>query len=116
MGICLEEFDFKVDYLFIVNKGVKIEDFINIAEENIEQSKNEKIEKNHKIKINDGIDIIYYPENIGNNDYINNKEVYNKIVYYFSIDKMYNQFILSFNDIKNNELKEKEIGINNIEK
>ena len=29
---------------------------------------------------------------------------------------MYNQFILSFNDIKNNELKEKEIDINNIEK
>ena len=116
LGICLEEFNFKVDYLFIVNKGVKIEDFINIAKENIEQSKNEKIEKNHKIKINDGIDIIYYPENIGNNDYINNKEVYNKIVYYFSIDKMYNQFILSFNDIKNNELKEKEIDINNIEK
>ena len=60
------------------------------------------------MKINDGIDVIDYPENIGNNDYINNKEVYNKIVYYFSIDKMYNQFILSFNDIKNNELKEKE--------
>ena len=115
LGICLEEFDFKVDYLFIVNQNINVETFLNIAKENIEKTKNEVVEKNLKLKISEGIHMIYYPENIGFNDYINNEQIYNKILYYFSIDKMYNQFISSFNNIKNHMLKENEIDINRIE-
>ena len=115
LGICLEEFDFKIDYLFIVEQNINKETFINIAKENIEKTKNETIEKNRILKISEGIDMIYNPENMGNNDYITNEKIYNKISYYFSIDKMYNQFISSFKDIRNHKLKDNEIDINHIE-
>ena len=59
--------------------------------------------------------MICYPENIEKDDYINNREIYNKITYYFSISKMYNEFISSFNDIKHYKLKGNEIDINHIQ-
>ena len=115
-AISLNDFDFTVEHIFIVGKNIKVEYFIDLAKENIELKQNMINENNIVMNINKEIKMICYPNNIGCDDYIFNKEIYNKILYCFSIDKIYNQFILSFNSMKNYQLKEKEINITHVEK
>ena len=115
LGISLKEFDFKV-VLFIVNHGkVTFEDFIKLAKKQIEHNLYKSKEKNVKIKVMDGLETICYPDNIGKDDYIYNEKIYNKIFHFFSLDKMYNQFISSFKDIENHQLKENQINLKNIQ-
>ena len=116
-AISLDNFDFKVEHIFIVNKSIKkIDYFIDLAKKNIELKQNMINQNNILINIDKEIKMICYPNNIGCDDYIFNKEIYNKIFHCFSIDKAYNQFISSFNNIKNYQLKEKEINIEQVEK
>ena len=113
-GISLDNNNFKVEYLFIVNPKIKVDYFIDLAIKNIENKP--KINgKNVEYKINDDINMIYNLENVGKDDYIFNDKIYNKILYYFSINKQYNQFIKSFKNIENHTLKKSEIDIKHIE-
>ena len=113
-GISLDNNNFKVEYLFIVNPTIKVDYFIDLAIKNIENKP--KINgKNVEYKINDDINMIYNLENVGKDDYIFNDKIYNKILYYFSINEQYNQFIQSFKNIENHTLKKSEIDIKHIE-
>ena len=115
LGVSIEKYNFKVDFIFIVNQKFKTNDFVELARRKIEENKYLIKEKNVRKKINKDIEMICNPENIENKDYVNNREIYNKIFYYFSICKMYNEFISSFNDIKQYKLKGNEIDINHIQ-
>ena len=115
LGVSIEKYNFKVDFIFIVNQKFKTNDFVELARRKIEENKYLIKKKNVRKKINKDIEMICNPENIENKDYVNNREIYNKIFYYFSICKMYNEFISSFNDIKQYKLKGNEIDINHIQ-
>ena len=116
LGISLEKFFFKVDFIFFGQIENNINKFINLAIEQIKHNKNKIKQKNTKLKIEQNIEMICYPDNIGNDDYIFNEKIFNQIMYYFSIDKMYNHFISSFKDIENHTLKENDIDIKHIKK
>ena len=89
---------------------------VKLAKKQIEHNLYKIKEKNVKIKVIDGLEMICCPDNIGKDDHIYNEKIFNKIFYFFSIDKMYNQFISSFKDIENHQLKEEQINIKNIQK
>ena len=114
-GISLDNNNFKVEYLFIVDSKIKVDYyFIDLALEYI--GNKPKIKgKNIEHKINDDINMIYNLENVGKDDYIFNDKIYNKILYYFSINEQYNQFLNTFKNIENHTLKKKEIDIKHIE-
>ena len=117
-GISLDNNDFKVEYIFIVDQRIKFDYFIfiiMIAIENIEKKPN-NTQKNVEYKINNDINMIYNLENIGEDHYIYNTKIYNKVMYYFSINEMYNKLLESFKNIENNKLKKDEIDIKHIEK
>ena len=113
-GISLANNEYKVECIFIIDKKIKVDYFIDLAKENIEKKTN-NTEKNVEYKINNDINMIYNLENLGKDDYIFNGKIYNKIVYYFSIDEMYNKFLDSFKNIENHTLKQNDIDSKHIE-
>ena len=64
LGVSIEKYNFKVDFIFIVNQKFKTNDFVELARRKIEENKYLIKEKNVRKKINKDIEMICNPENI----------------------------------------------------
>ena len=110
LACSFKENEIKVDFIFLNNEYIKEENI----KEFLEKTKFNEDLINKKIKLNNNKDsgyVICFPSNSILNIFI--KEVYDKIRYYFSLDRKYNDFILNINNIKNYNLK--SISINKVE-
>ena len=112
-AIALEKIEYKINFIFLVNKSFDEQEFVEIAKKAIEENSNIIKEKNKILKINEDIKMICNPENDPSNDIIFNTNLYNKIMNDFSINKLYIQFTHSINEITNNIIK--KIDIKHIE-